>query len=169
MDAKRLTGGGTIGISHARNALPSEETRSYSRQAKSARHGCRVRDAVPVHTSILLIFTILDVIDLLTDRLETNGAGAATWCGGCAGAPISARGRPRGRQGYEGEKRQTPASNATLRQGLGWQGLALVRPRRASIVDAAAVNALKWTLADKLADGWQRTARGVLDRVVMRQ
>lgn len=156
-----------IEILHAGIALSSKRTRSCSRQAKSARHGCRVRHSAPVHTSILLVFHDPGRHRSLDRQTGNKRRRGSHFLWRVRDAPISACGRPRGEQGYEGEKRQTPLNISTLRQGLGWQGLALVRPRRASIVDAAAVNTLEWTLADKLAGGWQRTARGVLNRLVM--
>ena len=85
MDAERLTDRGV-----REDSTPCTiDLRWVVRWAMdSERHACRVRATLPVLTSMVVDFTILDVIDpgqlVYTDNLETKGAGAATPCGGCA-------------------------------------------------------------------------------------
>jgi hypothetical protein len=85
VDAKRLTGRGV-----KENSIPCTLDLHWlaSWPRESERHACRVCATLPVLSSMVVDFTILDVIDrgqlVYTDNLETNGAGAATACGGCA-------------------------------------------------------------------------------------
>jgi hypothetical protein len=135
------------------------------------RHACRVRDALPpVLSSMAVDFTILDVIDagweVYTDNLETNGAGAATPCGGCAACQsrlvvIHEVGRD-----IEGAKcKWQPSANVlTLAAGTWLGGRGLVRPRRASDRRLRSCQGperrLEVVLADKLADSWRQATHG---------
>jgi hypothetical protein len=70
-----------------------------------ARHAYRVRTSMPVHTSMGVDFTILNVIDPRAELDRQTGnkrrrVSHLLWR--VRGVPISARGHPRGRQGFGG-------------------------------------------------------------------